>query len=635
MLNQPLWASAGAIALSEKVMSPALGMKALKGARQGLLPEQTKQTEPQKKTGVGWWDKAKNFGSQAVSGVIHMGQKGLKQGAAAVKSMSDSGQQALSTVVGLPSKAGHALAHGVQTVGTRAQHRAQALASKAFKGASDLTQAGQQQSESMWHKALQHGQKVFKGTVDYADKHKNQVAIAAATITPFGAALSPDAKKFTEAIPGWIDKHVDLLTKGRAQIVQNAIKPLEHIPVVGKAAQAFAWFDNKMGEFGGGVLKGAGSLVGGVLNIVTHPVETATGLYAMAEHVPFMAGLVPNPLKLAHAGADIIFNGADPKARMETVMDPGKSLQDDAKFGKALVDGFVEPYKKSWAEGKYFEVAGRATFDIGSLFIGAGEANAAIKTGEVASVAAKTAEVASVASKTGEVASVASKTAEVANVASKTGEVANVASKSGKAAEVASTTGKATEVSNVASKTSEVALTTEKMTEVASDAGKASKSARGVAGKTEKGAEGASKTGKTAESARTSGGHRRSPYEVLTPEEITKLTEEFKELGGNPDKLRFNKGAQTSYADDLDKVNVRGDVNPLEGEGINHPRSTMTTKAVLAHELGHQAHRGTKVPIGAWNDEFRASYWAAKNLPNLTLGNRPREVSQRSPFEDY
>jgi hypothetical protein len=233
-----------------------------------------------------------------------------------------------------------------------------------------------------------------------------------------------------------------------------------------------------MGEFGGGVLKGAGSMVGGVANIVTHPVETASGLYAMAEHVPFMAGLVPNPLKLAHAGADIIFNGADPKARLETVMDPGKSLQDDAKFGKALVDGFIEPYKKSWSEGKYFEVAGRATFDIGSMFIGAGEANAAIKTGEVASVAAKTAEVANVAGKTGEVASVASKagevanvaskTAEVANVASKTGEVANVASKSGKAAEVASTTGKATEVVETAGKTGKVANETGKGPRIAS-----------------------------------------------------------------------------------------------------------------------------------------------------------------------
>jgi hypothetical protein len=338
--------------------------------------------------------------------------------------------------------------------------------------------------------------------------------------------------------------------------------------------------------------------------MVTHPIETASGIYAMAEHVPIMGGLVPNPLKFLHAGTDIIFNGADPKTRLETVIDPVKSLQDDGKFGQALVDGFIEPYKKSWSEGKYFEVAGRATFDIGSLFIGAGEANAAIKTGEVASVA--------------------SKTAEVANVSGKAGEVANVASKSGKAAEVASTAGKVTEGTNVASKaskTSEVASTTGKATETASDVRKASEAAS-LTEKTEKGAEVASKTRKTAKSLRASGGQRRSPREVLTPEEISKLTEDFKELGGDPEMLRFNKGRHTGYSDDLDKISVRGDVNPLEGEGITHPRSTMTPKAVLAHELGHQAHRGTKVPINAWNDEFRASYWAAKNLPNLTLEER-------------
>jgi hypothetical protein len=231
--------------------------------------------------------------------------------------------------------------------------------------------------------------------------------------------------------------------------MQTLMKPLEHIPVVGKAAQAYAWFDNKVGEFGGGILKGAGSMVGGVLNMVTHPVETASGIYAMAEHVPVMNGLMPNPLKLAHAGADIIFSGADPKTRLETVIDPVKSLQDDGKFGKALVDGFIEPYKKAWSEGKYAEVAGRATFDIGSLFIGAGEANAAIKTGEVASVAGKT--------------------AEVANVAGKAGEAANVASKSGKAAEAASTAGKATEVTST---TGSVTKITKSSAESVAKAGK-------------------------------------------------------------------------------------------------------------------------------------------------------------------
>jgi hypothetical protein len=335
------------------------------------------------------------------------------------------------------------------------------LGAQAFKGAMNFpgvsgkdkgtgAESEQKKSSGFFGGALKFGKDLFNGAMGFGQKvlKNNPEALVNPGFVVTSVLTSPEAKKFTEAIPGWIDKQVDNSLKRRSEIINASLKPLEHIPVVGKAAQAFAWFDNKMGEFGGGVLKGAGSLVGGVANIVTHPVETASGIYAMAEHVPLMGGLVPNPLKLAHAGVDVMFNGADPKSRLETVMDPGKSLQDDAKFGKALVKGFIEPYKKSWSEGKYFEVAGRATFDIGSMFIGAGEANAAIKTGEVASVAAKT--------------------AEVANVASKTGEIANVASKSGKAAEVASTTGKTTGVAETAGKTG-------KVSKVAADTSKATK----------------------------------------------------------------------------------------------------------------------------------------------------------------
>jgi hypothetical protein len=266
---------------------------------------------------------------------------------------------------------------------------------------------GQPKAQRFFEGALNQGKKLFKGAVDFSNQRQTQLAIAAGTISPVaGISMIPEAKKFTEAIPHWVDKHVDGLLKRRGAIAQTALKQIEHIPVLGKQAQAFAWFDNKACEFTGGVLKGAGSFVGGMANMVTHPIETASGFYTMAEHVPFMAGIVPNPLKLAHAGADILFNGADPKARLQTVTDPQKSLEDDAKFGKALVTGFIEPYKKSWAEGKYFEVAGRAAFDVGSLFIGAGEANAAVKGGEVASVAGKTAEVANLASRTSKVTNV-------------------------------------------------------------------------------------------------------------------------------------------------------------------------------------------------------------------------------------
>ncbi|MMZ66548.1 hypothetical protein D1872_290540 [compost metagenome] len=49
----------------------------------------------------------------------------------------------------------------------------------------------------------------------------------------------------------------------------------------------------------------------------------------------------------------------------------------------------------------------------------------------------------------------------------------------------------------------------------------------------------------------------------------------------------------------------------------------MSERAVLAHEYyGHRAYSGTRLPPGSWNDEFRASYMAAKNTPNLTDEDR-------------
>jgi hypothetical protein len=319
-----------------------------------------------------------------------------------------------------------------------------------------------------------------------------------------------------------------------------------------------------------------------------------------------MAGLVPNPLKLAHAGADIIFNGADPKARLETVMDPGKSLQDDAKFGKALVKGFVEPYKKSWSEGKYFEVAGRATFDIGSLFIGAGEANAAIKTGEVASVATKTAEVANVAGKTAEVANVASKTGEVANVTSKSGKAAEVASTTAKASETASTAGRASETGKVAEQISEGTLRAEKVS-----APKASSVNDG-------------RLHRVMNQTRNS--------EPLTEIQKAEAVSYAKSLGATDDMIQISDNMNTSYGNMFGRelLYIGSDVLPGTGKvsGIT-ANSRISMKGAIAHELvGHRnaalAGRAfdTATARGLMLEEAQASIRAARHAPGLTQVER-------------
>lgn len=116
-------------------------------------------------------------------------------------------------------------------------------------------------------------------------------------------------------------------------------------------------------------------------------------------------------------------------------------------------------------------------------------------------------------------------------------------------------------------------------------------------------------------------GMRKSATHILTGEEIKNIKEDIKAVKADEKVFRFNSGRYTGYNDDGDFINIKGDVLP--DSNSKHPRDIMSTRAVIAHEYyGHRANRGTKLPKGSWNDEFRASYMAAKNCPNLSDEDR-------------
>ena len=116
-------------------------------------------------------------------------------------------------------------------------------------------------------------------------------------------------------------------------------------------------------------------------------------------------------------------------------------------------------------------------------------------------------------------------------------------------------------------------------------------------------------------------GMRKSAIHVLTDTEIESLKEDIKAIQADETIFRFNKGDITSYKDEYDIIFVRGDVLP-EPNSL-HPRDLMSSRAVLAHEYyGHRVYRNTRLEEGSWNDEFRASYMAAKNAPNLSDEDR-------------
>jgi hypothetical protein len=290
-------------------------------------------------------------------------------------------------------------------------------------------------------------------------------------------ATQPEKKQEKGGVEGWVSKQLDWYEKGRDDVNQILVDKVKGVPVLEQAAQSYKWFDNQQAQLSSGFVKGGAALVDGVVTMVSNPVQTAKGLFAMAEHVPVMNGLMPNPMKLVHGLYDITVNKEDAKTVAYRVFDTKHSMQEDAQFWKTVGSAFIAPYKESIDKGRYSEAAGRGIFDIGSLFIGAGEANVAVKGG-------------SVAGKMAETASVVGKTTEVANVASKTGKTAEVATIAGKATEVANVAGKAEKVSEAAT----IAGKTEKAAEVATLSEKVVDGSKGI-----KATEVASVTNKTAD----------------------------------------------------------------------------------------------------------------------------------------
>jgi hypothetical protein len=111
---------------------------------------------------------------------------------------------------------------------------------------------------------------------------------------------------------------------------------------------------------------------------------------------------------------------------------------------------------------------------------------------------------------------------------------------------------------------------------------------------------------------------RQSRLRKLSPVETNQLRSEFESIGGDPAILRFNKGPRTSYRDEVDLIYVRGDVLPTTDPAAIEVNATLSSRAALAHELGHRQFRGTKLEPGDVKDEIRASVWAAKNVTQLS-----------------
>lgn len=136
---------------------------------------------------------------------------------------------------------------------------------------------------------------------------------------------------------------------------------------------------------------------------------------------------------------------------------------------------------------------------------------------------------------------------------------------------------------------------------------------------------------------RTVAGNRRSPFYILSDEDINLIEKEIIAINADLKDFVFNSEYTrgTCFLASDGKVHVKGNIFP--DEFSDHPRDRLSVRAVLAHEYyGHRPYRQqylkqdsdtspdslNKMMSMVWADEFRASYIAAKNAPNLSTSDR-------------
>ena len=113
-------------------------------------------------------------------------------------------------------------------------------------------------------------------------------------------------------------------------------------------------------------------------------------------------------------------------------------------------------------------------------------------------------------------------------------------------------------------------------------------------------------------------GYRKPISHTLTNEEIEEIKSIAKILDIPEEILLFNEGSMTGFDDNTEKIFIRGNILP-DIEFGNTTRDKLSIKAVLAHEYyGHYKNHPSMYDYGDWHDEFRASYDAAVNAPNLS-----------------
>ncbi|GEM_PF-483738 len=322
----------------------------------------------------------------------------------------------------------------------------------------------------------------------------------------------------------------------------------------------------------------------------------------------------------------------------ETMKDTWKGMGALLGFGE---DGWSwDTMKNTWiAVGKDFlawdqwstdpaGAAGKVLWNVGSLFIGVGEAkilaNAADagRVADAASTAGKAGDVASTAGKAGDAASTAGKAGDAASTAGKAGDAASTA---GKAGDAASTAGKAGDAASDAGRAGDAASAAGKGGDAASGAGRAGDAA-GDAGRAGDAAGGAGKAGDSAGGAGKAGDSAGGASRAADPASIQDgalqdIANGAKASGDMPPSARAMDGL-TDY-----------DVDPHRWAGEGEPPKSLSAGSIY-DDAGEAGARNADEAGRVADDAARSADGAATDYPDRPVdGPLTQETIQRADYE--
>jgi hypothetical protein len=242
---------------------------------------------------------------------------------------------------------------------------------------------------------IREAQTFYSGQVAAGQKEGGVTGFFQQGLGYTGGALASLPGLATQISPA-IDQGLDWFTAQRQQINQQLVNQTRNIPVLGALTRAGVDTVEHQLQFSTGALKGAGSMVGGIAQMVTNPVDTLKGLYTMGENLPTLPGM-PNTFRMLSATGDVLFRGADPQKRFDSVFNQNVVNQEMGQFWGNAANSFMQPYQQAINEGKPMEAVGRGAFEVASFFLGGGAAAKAGKVSRVADAAGDLSRVANVA----------------------------------------------------------------------------------------------------------------------------------------------------------------------------------------------------------------------------------------------